>query len=251
MKCSNCGNIISDNADFCPVCGERTSPVPYDNSGTTFRQRSANGAQPKRQQEEPVYEDEYEQQEAYADQETYYDDEEDAEPRSNRAMIGILIAMGVIIIILVIVLIGIIFKNKNTNTPVNTQVTTTAASTSEAASTLPGQTTAPAGTPGTVTTLPGASVVVTTAPGATTAVATTVAPTASPTEGLTPGNYVVSTSGDNLNIRKGQGTEYDKIGSIPNGTAVTAYSNGGSWAYVTYGGVSGWVSTQYLKAVAG
>ncbi len=253
MKCSNCGNIISDNAEFCPVCGERTSPVPYDNGGATFRQRNANGAPPRTyQQEEPVYNDDYAEQDGYAEEEEY----EEEEPRSSRAMVGVLIAMGVIIVILVIVLVGILFSNKNNKpgAPANNPATTTEAQETENQSTLPGQTTKPSATTGAVTTVPGATVVTTTKKGdenETTAPATSAAPTTSPTEGLTPGNYVVNTSGDNLNIRKGQGTSYDKIGSIPNGTAITAYTNGGAWAYVTYNGVSGWVSTQYLKAVTG
>ena len=256
MKCSKCGNIISDNAEFCPVCGEPTAPAAYDNGGATFRQRSANGAQPRNYQPEPVYDDGYAEQDGYAEDEAYYEDEEPA-PRSNRAMIGVLIAMGVIIVILVIVLVSILFSNKNKNpsTPANTPAATDSATTDAAATTLPGASAAATTQPGAssvVTTLPGESVVVTTLPGESAAVTTALTPaTTSPTEGRTPGNFVVSTEGDNLNIRKGPGTDYDIVGRIPNGTAVTAYTNGGSWAYVTYGGVSGYISTSYLKAVTG
>ena len=60
------------------------------------------------------------------------------------------------------------------------------------------------------------------------------------------GNYVVKTSGTNLNIRSSHSTSGSVIGSIPNGTTVYVSKGNGTWAHVTYGGKSGYCSMQYL-----
>lgn len=61
---------------------------------------------------------------------------------------------------------------------------------------------------------------------------------------------------DNLNIRSGPGTEYDKIGSFPPGTPVTELgtsSTVGGWTFVCQAyqndgyGLTGWVSSEYLE----
>ncbi len=61
------------------------------------------------------------------------------------------------------------------------------------------------------------------------------------------GYYYVNAS-PTLNIRSGPGKSYGVIGSIPDGACVYVQkcNQSGSWAYVTYGGVTGWVSTSYL-----
>lgn len=62
------------------------------------------------------------------------------------------------------------------------------------------------------------------------------------------GKYTVSAS--SLNIRSGPSTSSSKVGSIPNGATVTVTSGNGSWAAVTYNGVSGYCSMDYLKKAA-
>ncbi len=58
--------------------------------------------------------------------------------------------------------------------------------------------------------------------------------------------FTVTTNGGTLNIRAGKGTSYDILGSLNNGTSVQVQKIDGSWAYITYNGISGWVSTSYL-----
>ncbi len=60
------------------------------------------------------------------------------------------------------------------------------------------------------------------------------------------GQYICSTSETALNIRSGHGSNYSKVGSIPKGATVTVTKANGTWAHVTYNGVSGYVSMQYL-----
>ena len=66
-------------------------------------------------------------------------------------------------------------------------------------------------------------------------------------------NYVVkmgyarvATHGSNLNVRKGPGTYAAVLGSLRNGTRVTIKSTSGNWAYITGGGLTGWVSMTWL-----
>ena len=64
------------------------------------------------------------------------------------------------------------------------------------------------------------------------------------------GTYVCTTSSLNLTIRSGHGSSYSAIGSIPSGATVTVSkasgTGSGDWAHVTYNGVSGYASMQYL-----
>lgn len=62
------------------------------------------------------------------------------------------------------------------------------------------------------------------------------------------GTYTVTAS--SLNIRSAPTTSASKIGSIPNGATVTVSSGNGSWAAVSYNGVNGYCSMDYLKAAA-
>ncbi|WP_195937842.1 C40 family peptidase [Romboutsia sp. 1001713B170131_170501_G6] len=59
-------------------------------------------------------------------------------------------------------------------------------------------------------------------------------------------NKIVSAS--SLNVRKGPGTSYSKIDSIPNGTKVGVISESNGWAKISYNGQIGYVSSQYLKS---
>lgn len=59
----------------------------------------------------------------------------------------------------------------------------------------------------------------------------------------------VKTEGDNLNIRSGAGTNFDVKGSIPNGTALAIQGVSGGWLKVTYKGVTGYVSSDYVAHI--
>ena len=68
-----------------------------------------------------------------------------------------------------------------------------------------------------------------------------VQPTTYYNEGEQP-TYTV-TDGNNLNMRGGPGTDYDKIGQVPASTGVTALgaNEDGSWVVVNYNGFIQWV----------
>ncbi|MBP5166090.1 MAG: SH3 domain-containing protein [Oscillospiraceae bacterium] len=59
--------------------------------------------------------------------------------------------------------------------------------------------------------------------------------------------YTVQTDGYDLNIRKGPGTNYDAIGSIPTGTQIGVAADSGEWYLACYDGTYGWVSGSYLR----
>lgn len=64
------------------------------------------------------------------------------------------------------------------------------------------------------------------------------------------GEYVTNTgSGYTLNVRSGHGTSYAVVGSIPNGTTVSVTKSDGKWAHITYNGINGYVSMDYLEKV--
>ena len=74
-----------------------------------------------------------------------------------------------------------------------------------------------------------------------------VQPTTYYNEGEQP-TYTV-TDGNNLNMRGGPGTDYDKIGQVPASTGVTALgaNEDGSWVVVNYNGTYGWLKTEFLN----
>ena len=74
-----------------------------------------------------------------------------------------------------------------------------------------------------------------------------VQPTTYYNEGEQP-TYTV-TDGNNLNMRGGPGTDYDKIGQVPASTGVTALGTNedGSWIVVNYNGTYGWLKTEFLN----
>ena len=66
--------------------------------------------------------------------------------------------------------------------------------------------------------------------------------------------YIVNTSTDSLNVRKGAGSNFDIISSLPKGTQVIAKPVAGNtdWSCISKSGSacdSGYVSTNYLKKV--
>ncbi len=52
-----------------------------------------------------------------------------------------------------------------------------------------------------------------------------------------------------LNMRKGAGTEYDVITTIPNGSKISVTGECDNWARVSYNGKVGWVSIAYIEKV--
>ena len=62
------------------------------------------------------------------------------------------------------------------------------------------------------------------------------------------GTYTVTAS--SLNMRSGPATSCSKVTTIPNGTTVTVTSGNGAWAAVSYNGMTGYCSMDYLAQVA-
>ena len=74
-----------------------------------------------------------------------------------------------------------------------------------------------------------------------------VQPTTYYNEGEQPSYTTPGDSG--MNLRAGPGTDYDKVTSVPAGTAVTALGTNedGSWVVVNYDGKYGWLKTEFLS----
>ena len=58
---------------------------------------------------------------------------------------------------------------------------------------------------------------------------------------------VVSTDGSNLNLRAFPAVTGRIIGSVPNGAALTVYGKTGNWYVVTWNGLVGYVSADYVE----
>lgn len=61
----------------------------------------------------------------------------------------------------------------------------------------------------------------------------------------------VETDGSSLNLRVAPGTDAPKVDSIPGGTVVALSGMKDGWFKVTYDGTEGYVSAEYILAVAG
>lgn len=61
------------------------------------------------------------------------------------------------------------------------------------------------------------------------------------------GLYTCTTTSVPLNIRSSHSTSSKVLGKIPSGATVYVSAVGKGWAHVSYGGVSGYASTQYLR----
>ena len=59
--------------------------------------------------------------------------------------------------------------------------------------------------------------------------------------------YVVTTNGATLALRSGPGTNYGIRARMPRGSVVEVYSINNGWAKLSYNGMSGYASAQYLK----
>ena len=75
-------------------------------------------------------------------------------------------------------------------------------------------------------------------------------PTTVYAEGEQPGFTVTPDS--NMNLRAGPSTDFDKVGQIPAGTAVTALGTNAdeTWVVVQYEGTYGWLAKEYLNAAS-
>ena len=71
----------------------------------------------------------------------------------------------------------------------------------------------------------------------------TVSPTPTPTSEVLTGTVKVSNT---LNVRKGPGTQYDRIGSVKNGVKVTILGEENGWYKIEYNGGAGYVSKEYI-----
>ena len=54
---------------------------------------------------------------------------------------------------------------------------------------------------------------------------------------------------DVLAMRVGPSTDYERIGSIVDGSTLTVYRRADGWLFVTFQGLGGWVSERYTQAV--
>ena len=57
------------------------------------------------------------------------------------------------------------------------------------------------------------------------------------------------TPDDVLTMRLGPSVDYERIGSIVDGSTLTVYRRADGWLYVTIQGVGGWVSERYTAVV--
>ena len=69
-------------------------------------------------------------------------------------------------------------------------------------------------------------------------------PTATPEA---PKTGTVKISSNTLNVRKGPGTGYARIGSLSNGAAVTILGEESGWYKISYNGGTGYVSKEYIQ----
>lgn len=71
----------------------------------------------------------------------------------------------------------------------------------------------------------------------------------SPAFALSKGD-VLECTGDDVNVRKGAGTSYGKLGQLDKGDKVTYLGKSGKWYKVEYNGKTAYVTSQYLKLSA-
>lgn len=60
-------------------------------------------------------------------------------------------------------------------------------------------------------------------------------------------SVVTTRNGGKVNVRSGPSGDYSSIGKLASGTTVTVLLKGNGWYYVSGGGMTGFVSTQYLS----
>jgi uncharacterized protein YgiM (DUF1202 family) len=72
-------------------------------------------------------------------------------------------------------------------------------------------------------------------------------PATNPPDSSAPQSGTVDITSGTLNVRSGPGTNYGVIGSLKKGAAVTITGSTGSWFIISFGGKTGYVSTQFIK----
>ena len=90
----------------------------------------------------------------------------------------------------------------------------------------------------------------TTAPAETTAPAQTTTTAATAATSDFSESFESGTCSECISELQGPTTSASKVGSIPNGAQVTVTSGNGKWAAVSYNGISGYCSMDYLKQAA-
>lgn len=65
------------------------------------------------------------------------------------------------------------------------------------------------------------------------------------------GYGLVDTDGSTLNVRSGPGTSYSKVTSLSSGTVVSIVGIDNGWYKITYNGVTGYVSSDYMVHLQG
>ena len=60
-------------------------------------------------------------------------------------------------------------------------------------------------------------------------------------------SVVTTRNGGKVNVRSGPASDYSSVGKLASGTKVTVLLKGNGWYYITGGGVTGFMSTQYLS----
>ncbi|MEX1307515.1 MAG: SpoIID/LytB domain-containing protein, partial [Eubacteriales bacterium] len=67
----------------------------------------------------------------------------------------------------------------------------------------------------------------------------------------TDNTMYATVTASSLNIRSGPSTSYTRIGSIPRGGVIKVKEYGTTWSKIEYGGISGYVATQYFNITSG
>lgn len=163
-----------------------------------------------------------------------------------RGFVYFLFALILVLVIVCAVLSGILAHNRaGTSDPdagIKSDLTTEAPSASNTNSA------APAGQsgvqPGASSTAPTGTAV--TPPTSTPAASGSAANTGAGSAFVPSDTYIVSTDGDALNIRSSPSLEGNIVGEIPKGTHISLIRTEGDWGFLTYNGMTGWVSMQYL-----
>lgn len=63
----------------------------------------------------------------------------------------------------------------------------------------------------------------------------------------TSSSVVTTRNGGKVNVRSGPSSNYSSVGKLASGTQVTVLLKGNGWYYITGGGITGFMSTQYLS----
>lgn len=243
MKCPYCGAQVSDQAKFCSVCGEALTEQAEEYV-TSYPDNEYNGANRADPYGDENQNGNYDMPPAanggYNEPQYSYDSP--AQPpktKNNTVLIAIVSIMAVIIVVLAVALLVMLFTGRSSDeekSPVETQSQQESLygdMTSSQTAVIP-QSSASATMPAVSATMPAAS----------------TPSTSGSVSSLTPGSYKVATQQDDLNIRSGAGTQHPVVGRVPKDAVVTVTAVNGDWAYITYGSLTGWVSSQYLIPAA-